>query len=268
MSPKPFCKIRPAFCAQVTRNGNDLWLSYWVSNLDPHQHHHHHPHHKSPSNLTLAAQLTSASPEQSAAHGQTSSNQLCLHHHGLCLTSATAQDSYSSLGSLNECQSNLAGQGFNASVFHHAASVASAVASRFRQAVPASRQLLDIAAQSRPALDPDTKFYLAVLLCIAAANSVFTFVRAFSFAYGGLVAARQLHEQLLTAVVNAPARFFQITLPGEPKEVFPMQAICCTVVLTTLMSHHTLHVNLVMTQGVVESLQRAHVLCIIHVWLL
>lgn len=64
-------------------------------------------------------------------------------------------------------------------------------------------------------LDPDTKFYLTVLLCIAAANSIFTFVRAFSFAYGGLVAARKLHEQLLTAVVAAPAKFFQTTLPGK-----------------------------------------------------
>ncbi len=77
-----------------------------------------------------------------------------------------------------------------------------------------SRHLLAGLSRNQPFLDPDTKFYLVVLLCIAAANSVFTFVRAFSFAYGGLVAARKLHEQLLTAVISAPAKFFQTTLPG------------------------------------------------------
>ena len=208
---------------QVTRNGNDLWLSYWVSNLDPHQHHHHHhhPHHQPPANLTSESHLTSAPQDRSPIYGHQNSSQLSSHPHGLCLTSVTAQNSYSSLGSLNTCRSNLAfanpGQGFTASGLHHAASVASAVASRLSHAVPASRQLLDITAASRQALDPDTKFYLIVLLCIAAANSVFTFVRAFSFAFGGLVAARKLHEQLLTAVISAPAGFFQITQPGAPR---------------------------------------------------
>ena len=66
-----------------------------------------------------------------------------------------------------------------------------------------------------PVLDPDTQFYLLVLLAIAAANSVFTFVRAFSFAYGGLAAAQKLHEQLLAAIVHAPASFFHTTPAGE-----------------------------------------------------
>ena len=70
-------------------------------------------------------------------------------------------------------------------------------------------------ARNLPVLDPDTKFYLLVLLGIAAANSVFTFIRAFSFAYGGLVSARKLHEQLLSAIVHAPASFFQTTPTGE-----------------------------------------------------
>jgi ATP-binding cassette subfamily C (CFTR/MRP) protein 10 len=39
-------------------------------------------------------------------------------------------------------------------------------------------------------LHPDVRFYLTVLLAIAGANSVFTLVRAFSFAKGGLVAAQ------------------------------------------------------------------------------
>ena len=67
-----------------------------------------------------------------------------------------------------------------------------------------------------PVLDKDTKFYLLVLLCIAAVNSVFTFVRAFSFAYGGLAAATKIHEQLLSAIVHAPAAFFHTTPAGMP----------------------------------------------------
>ena len=87
------------------------------------------------------------------------------------------------------------------------------------QSMATVRQLLTELSRKQPMLDPDTKFYLVVLLCIAAANSVFTFVRAFSFAYGGLVAARKLHEQLLTAVIAAPAKFFQTTLPGKHKSM-------------------------------------------------
>ena len=83
----------------------------------------------------------------------------------------------------------------------------------------------ELLSRKQPILDPDTKFYLSVLLCIAAANSVFTFVRAFSFAYGGLVAARKLHEQLLTSVIIAPAKFFQTTVPGKRKHKPDCQ--CC-----------------------------------------
>lgn len=103
----------------------------------------------------------------------------------------------------------------NVSWLHDSVSAASAAASGLSQALPVSGQLLGVTARPRPVLDADTKYYLTVLLCIAAANSVFTFVRAFSFAYGGLIAARKLHDQLLTAVINAPAKFFQVTLLGE-----------------------------------------------------
>lgn len=40
-------------------------------------------------------------------------------------------------------------------------------------------------------------------------------VRAFSFAKGGLVAARQMHTRLLAAVLAAPAAFFDATPPGR-----------------------------------------------------
>lgn len=58
-------------------------------------------------------------------------------------------------------------------------------------------------------------WYLKVLLIIAAANSVLTLARAFSFAYAGLVAARRLHKSLLVAVLAAPMLFFESTSAGD-----------------------------------------------------
>lgn len=57
-------------------------------------------------------------------------------------------------------------------------------------------------------------WYLRVLLVIAAVNSVLTLARAFSFAYAGLVAARRLHQLLLSAVLAAPMLFFESTSAG------------------------------------------------------
>ena len=139
----------------------------------------------------------------------------------VCPAILDSENHHSGSASLIRCHrglnlaSGLTAQHANVSWPHDSASAASAVVSGLSQALPASRKLLGVLARPRPVLDPDTKYYLRVLLCIAAANSVFTFVRAFSFAYGGLVAARKLHDQLLAAVINAPAKFFQVTLPGE-----------------------------------------------------
>ena len=192
-----------------------------MANLDPHQHHHHPPHHylHPSSNPTTAAHPTETSEAWSTNGSHLAQQQApYFYSHNVCPTSLVSENQYTGSASLVQCHRGLnlacglAPQHANASWLHGAAS---AVASRLSQTPPLSRQLLGAMASPRPALDPDTKFYLAVLLCIAAANSVFTFVRAFSFAYGGLVAARKLHEQLLTAVINAPAKFFQVTLPGE-----------------------------------------------------
>ena len=147
--------------------------------------------------------------------------QASYYSHTVCPTTLVSEKQHTGSASLVRCHrgldmaSSLSSQHASASWLHNSASAAAAVPSGFSQALPASRQLLGVLARPRPVLDPDTKYYLTVLLCIAAANSVFTFVRAFSFAYGGLVAARKLHDQLLTAVINAPAKFFQVTLPGE-----------------------------------------------------
>jgi len=50
--------------------------------------------------------------------------------------------------------------------------------------------------------------FLIILGTIAALNSTFTLFRSFLFAYGGLRAARLLHDQLLRAVLGASIAFF------------------------------------------------------------
>lgn len=210
---------------QVTGNGNDLWLSFWVSNLDSP---HHHPHQQ-----PLSSSATCPSCPGAVAgtwHGavagtwsgavagkwpQLSSN---LSSHS-CLSRSSSPTAYPSFGRTalcctemnpmsptDEAQASLLSQTNSSAV---SVSAAAAVTDFMKHHV---WQLLS---RKQPVLDPSTKFYLSVLLCIAAANSVFTFVRAFSFAYGGLVAARKLHEQLLTSVINAPAKFFQTTVLGR-----------------------------------------------------
>ena len=148
--------------------------------------------------------------------------QASYYSHTVCPTTLVSENQHTGSANLVRCHRGLKlafglpPQHANASWLHESsASAASVVASGLSQALPVTRQLLGGMTGPRSALDPDTKYYLTVLLCIAAANTVFTFVRAFSFAYGGLVAARKLHDQLLTAVINAPAKFFQVTLPGE-----------------------------------------------------
>ncbi|XP_045610459.1 ATP-binding cassette sub-family C member 10 [Procambarus clarkii] len=58
------------------------------------------------------------------------------------------------------------------------------------------------------AVDPSTKFYLTVYGILAASNSIFTLMRAFLFAYGGICAAKALHRQLLDVVLYAKMTFF------------------------------------------------------------
>ena len=50
--------------------------------------------------------------------------------------------------------------------------------------------------------------FLIISGTIAALNSTFTLFRSFLFAYGGLRAARLLHDQLLRAVLGASMAFF------------------------------------------------------------
>ncbi|XP_071834475.1 ATP-binding cassette sub-family C member 10-like isoform X2 [Apostichopus japonicus] len=61
----------------------------------------------------------------------------------------------------------------------------------------------------------DLKFYLGVYGGIAAANSVFTLIRAFSFAYSGLCAAKIVHSKILRQILKAPIKFFDETPIGR-----------------------------------------------------
>ncbi len=58
-------------------------------------------------------------------------------------------------------------------------------------------------------------YYLTVYGSIAVANSVFSFIRAFLFAYGGVCAARAIHQRLLRVILRAKAYFFDTTPTGR-----------------------------------------------------
>ncbi|XP_076803654.1 ATP-binding cassette sub-family C member 10-like isoform X2 [Clavelina lepadiformis] len=70
-------------------------------------------------------------------------------------------------------------------------------------------------AKENPHAKHDTAFYLEVYGGIAAANSIFTLIRAFTFAYGGICAARILHWKLLRSLLQAPVSFFDVTPVGR-----------------------------------------------------
>eukprot|EP00887_Chlorella_sp_A99_P004434 scaffold30.g4434.t1 len=153
---------------QATKNGNDLWLSYWVSHAPP----------------------------EPAAPG--------------AATAASA--------SLPAGAGSSGAQAFAASAAWAAALAGAGMAGWQRGAAArsaTSAAALDNSSNVASSLDPDGRFYLTVLLYIAAANSVFTLARAFSFAKGGLVAARRLHARLLAAVLAAPQGFFDATPAGR-----------------------------------------------------
>eukprot|EP00850_Spirogloea_muscicola_P005214 SM000023S07670 [mRNA] locus=s23:744663:754300:- [translate_table: standard] len=62
---------------------------------------------------------------------------------------------------------------------------------------------------------PGGFFYLEVYASLALANTIFTLSRSFSFAYGGLRAAKGLHQELLSSVLAAPVDFFDRTPRGR-----------------------------------------------------
>ncbi|XP_039594012.1 multidrug resistance-associated protein 7 [Polypterus senegalus] len=72
----------------------------------------------------------------------------------------------------------------------------------------------------------DVKFYLIVYGSIAAANSVFTVIRAFSFAYGAICAATIIHDRLLSRVLKATMTFFDTTPLGRIVNRFSSDLYC------------------------------------------
>lgn len=64
-------------------------------------------------------------------------------------------------------------------------------------------------------IETPANYYLYVYLVIAVANTFFTLIRAFLFAYGGLRAARTIHEQLLNRVVYSKVGFFDMAPVGR-----------------------------------------------------
>uniref|UniRef100_A0A669B340 ATP-binding cassette sub-family C member 10 n=1 Tax=Oreochromis niloticus TaxID=8128 RepID=A0A669B340_ORENI len=64
-------------------------------------------------------------------------------------------------------------------------------------------------------IDADIKFYLTVYGSIAVANTVFTALRAFLFAYGVMCAASAIHNRLLNKVFKTTMAFFDTTPLGR-----------------------------------------------------
>lgn len=61
----------------------------------------------------------------------------------------------------------------------------------------------------------DFKQFFIIYVCLAVANSIFTLLRAFTFAYGGIEAARKLHKLLFNKMLKCRISFFDITPSGR-----------------------------------------------------
>ncbi|XP_042318198.1 ATP-binding cassette sub-family C member 10 isoform X2 [Sceloporus undulatus] len=72
----------------------------------------------------------------------------------------------------------------------------------------------------------DVNFYLTVYGCIAGANSVFTILRSFLFAYGTIHAATVIHNRLLRRVMKATMTFFDTTPTGRILNRFSSDLYC------------------------------------------
>ncbi|NXD91713.1 MRP7 protein, partial [Chaetorhynchus papuensis] len=72
----------------------------------------------------------------------------------------------------------------------------------------------------------DVNLFLIVYGSIAGANSLFTIVRAFLFAYGALRAAAVIHDRLLQRVLKATVTFFDTTPTGRILNRFSSDLYC------------------------------------------
>ncbi|NXE04622.1 MRP7 protein, partial [Lophotis ruficrista] len=72
----------------------------------------------------------------------------------------------------------------------------------------------------------DLNFYLIVYGSIAGANSLFTILRAFLFAYGTICAATVIHNRLLQRALKATVTFFDTTPTGRILNRFSSDLYC------------------------------------------
>ncbi|NXQ47309.1 MRP7 protein, partial [Catharus fuscescens] len=72
----------------------------------------------------------------------------------------------------------------------------------------------------------DVNFYLMVYGSIAGANSLFTIIRAFLFAFGTVRAATVIHERLLQRILKATVSFFDTTPTGRILNRFSSDLYC------------------------------------------
>ena len=88
-------------------------------------------------------------------------------------------------------------------------------------AMQASRNYTDVflahwVSKEEPGLNASTTtHYLVMYGSIAVTNSVFSCLRAFLFAYGGICAAKVIHERLLGIILKAKTWFFDTTPTGR-----------------------------------------------------
>ncbi|XP_035433428.2 uncharacterized protein LOC118264894 isoform X1 [Spodoptera frugiperda] len=82
-----------------------------------------------------------------------------------------------------------------------------------QQGPPVEQLLQDLKANVTPTYTDN--FYLEVYFGLAGLNLVFTIMRAFLFAYGGVKAATRIHKVLLKVIIKAKVKFFDITPLGR-----------------------------------------------------
>lgn len=67
----------------------------------------------------------------------------------------------------------------------------------------------------KPPVDKDLKLFFIIYGSLCFSNSLFTLVRAFSFAYSCILAGRYIHGTLINNLLTAKVRFFDITPKGR-----------------------------------------------------
>ncbi|KAI3894612.1 hypothetical protein MKW92_035428 [Papaver armeniacum] len=108
-----------------------------------------------------------------------------------------------------------------------------------------------------------TSFYLVVLSVFCLLNSLLTLVRAFSFAFGGLRAAVQVHSDLLNKLISAPVNFFDRTPTGRLSSDLYMIDDSLPFILNILLANF---VGLVGIAAVLSYVQVIFLLLLLPLW--